>query len=193
MSAPTFKKTKVQQKINLKEELGVDISGKTSILQAFGQAIIDKIVTRTKSSKGMQFNKNGAGREINLNSKKYSKQYKDSKEFKAFGKTNKVNLTLSGDMLGQIDITKIKGSTITIGWDDAEENGKAHGHSTGKDGKVPKMKRPFFGVNKRELNSIKKEFKSDVKDILSEDKSKKQKDLTKSLIKALGVLSDGKS
>ena len=193
MAAPTFKKTKVQQKINLKEEFGVDVSDRPDLAEALGQAIIDKMVTRTKASKGMQFSGNGAGREIDLSSKKYSKEYKDSREFKAFGKTNKVNLTLTGDMLGQIDITKLKGNSVTIGWDDPEENGKAHGHSTGKNGKAPKMKRPFFGVNKKELKGLKKEFKSDLNKVLKEEQTKKQKALTSNLLKALGALSDGKN
>ena len=162
MAAPKFKKTKVSQQINLKEEFGFDFSGKNALKQAIGQAIIDKIVNRSKAGNGMSFGKSGIGRKVKLKSP-YSKSYADSLEFKAAGKSkNKVNMSLTGDMLGLIDITKIKGNTIEIGWEDADENKKAFNHSVGDT--VPR--RPFFGVNKKELNDIKSEFKSDIKEAI---------------------------
>lgn len=187
MAAPIFKKTKVQQKINLKDEFGVDLSDRPDLIEALGQALIDKMVKRTKESVGMSFSSKGSGRKIDLNKKPYSKAYRQSKEFKAFGKTKRVNMTLSGDMLGQIDILKVKGNEIILGWEDSEENAKAYNHSVGDTVK----KRPFFGVNKKELKDLKSEFGGDLKEVIKEEQTKAQKKLTDSLLKTLGALGRG--
>lgn len=160
MSAPTFKKTKVSQTINLKEEFGVDLRGMNSLKEAIGGAIIERIRQRTESGNGMSFKSNGSGNPVKLKAP-YSKEYADSLDFKAFGKSRgKVNMKLTGDMLGLMDVTKIDGNKITIGWTDSEENAKAFNHSTGDT--VPR--RPFFGVSKKELQEIKKEFSSEIRE-----------------------------
>jgi len=159
MSEIKFKKNNVSQKINLKEEFGIDFRGKDDLKQAIGQAIIDKIVKRTLSGEGRKFTSDGRGVPFNLQSVPYSKSYRQSKEFKAFGKTSKVNLKLTGDMLGLLDIKSISGNSITIGWDDPEENAKAYNHSVGDTVKA----RPFFGVSKKDLKEIKSQFKDDIK------------------------------
>ncbi len=108
----------------------------------------------------MRFSATGAGREGRLKSP-YSKAYKDSLDFKAFGKSPaKINMTLTGDMLGLMDVTKQTGESITIGWTDAEQNAKAFNHSTGDT--VPS--RPFFGVSSTELSQIKKKFGSEIRE-----------------------------
>jgi len=153
----------VSQTINLKELFGVNLRGRDELKQAVGQAIIDKIVERTKAGKAV-----GGKRDLR---KPYSEEYQDSLDFKAFGKSkNDVNMTLTGDMLGSIDITEVSGNKVTIGFSDDEEGAKAHGHQTGKNGQVPRMKRPFFGLNKSELAEIKREFKSEINKALKEDR-----------------------
>lgn len=150
-----LKKNNVELTLNLNEEFGIDFSGKTALKEFIGQAIIDRMVERTKDGKAV-----GGKKDLR---KPYSKTYQASDDFKAAGKkANDVNLTLTGDMLGLIDIKEIKGNTIKIGWNDPEQNAKAHGHMTGKDGKVPKMKRKFFGVTKEELKDIKRKYKKDL-------------------------------
>ena len=148
------KKNNVEQTINLKEKLGIDFRGKDNLKQLLGQAIVDRIVERSQEGNGVNLKPNGSGRNVKLKSP-YSKAYADSLDFKAAGKKrDKVNMTLTGDMLGLLDIKKVQGNSITIGWDDAEQNGKAHRHMTG-DG-VPK--RPFFGVSNKELKDIAKDL-----------------------------------
>ena len=62
-------------------------------------------------------------------------------------------MTLSGDMLGQIDVLGISGDTIKIGWDSELENAKAHGNITGQEG-LWKKKRDFFGLTAKEIKEI---------------------------------------
>jgi len=156
------KKNNVEQTINLKEVFGVDFSGKENLKQLIGQAIIDKIVERTKNRKGIIINEKGHGTEVALEAP-YSQPYVDSLAFKAAGKSKgKVNMSLSGDMLGLLDIKKIQGNTITIGWNDSEQNPKAYNHMIGDT--VPK--RPFFGVSNEELKDLKSEFGADVKEAI---------------------------
>lgn len=141
----------VSQTIDLKELFGVSVIGSEGLKQAIGGAIIDKIVNRTESGVGVDGKKLKAP---------YSKDYSESLDFKAFGKSkNKVNMTLTGQMLGSLDIVESKGNSIKIGWDDSEENAKAYNHNTGDT--VPK--RPFFGVTEKELREIKSEFEDKVK------------------------------
>jgi hypothetical protein len=141
--------TEVSQTFNLKEIFGVDVSDMPELKQAFGQALIDHMVERTEDGLDRNGNKFQA----------YPKTYKESDAFKAFGKTSKVNLTMTGDMLGQIDIIETKGNEIKIGWRDETENAKAYNHNTGD----TVLKRPFFGINNPDIASISKEFKPDFK------------------------------
>lgn len=163
MSAPKFSKNKVEQTIELDEVFGIDFSNKRELREYIGQLIIDRIKERTLSGVGMKFSDDGKGREFDLTSVPYSKKYVDSMEFKAFGKKKgDVNLKLSGDMLGLMDIKKQSGNAITIGWDDADENKKAYNHSVGDT--VPA--RPFFGVSKLELKQIAQEIKPRIREAI---------------------------
>jgi len=137
----------VRLRVNLTEFFGGKVPQNNAFREAVGQAIIDAMLTRTEQS-------------VDVNGKsftKYSKEYKGSLDFDAAGKSNKVNLRLTGDMLDQIDVTKIDGNTIEIGWDDSDESAKAHGHITGG-GNMPK--RDFFGINGSEKSEIRGEFSS---------------------------------
>jgi len=181
--APKIRKTKISQKINLKNEFGVDLRGKDSLKQALGQAIIDKMVTRTEAGEGMRFGSAGIGQKVKLKSP-YSKPYTESLDFKAAGKRkHKVNMTLTGDMLGSIDVLSIKGNTIEIGIDDDLESKKGFNHITGDT--VPR--RPFFGVNGRELKEIKREFKSDIKQAVKIEKDEGKDAFDKFV---LGIIKD---
>jgi hypothetical protein len=133
---------------------GVNVSDSESLKLAIGQAVIDKIQDRTESGIGL----NGKG------FRRYSKQYKSSDDFRAAGKTDQVNLRLSGDMLELMDITEQSSNTITIGWDDSEDAAKAHGHITGSS-KGPRVKRDFFGLRSSDIEAIKSEFSSEIKEI----------------------------
>lgn len=163
MAAPIFKKSKVEQEIDLKEVFGIDFKGLRSLREAIGEAILARIRERTQQEKmGMSFGADGRGRPVSLK-KPYSKEYSETLDFKAFGKSrSEVNMTLTGDMLGLMDIKRQDGNSITIGWTDATENAKAYNHSVGDT--VPR--RPFFGISKTELQDIKKEFRSEIRDAI---------------------------
>lgn len=153
---PKFSKDEVSQTINLKEQFGIDFTGLEDFRDIIGEAIIQKIKERTESGQGVSFSGENA-RPVTL--KGYSKEYKDSPEFKAFGKTSKVNMTLSGDMLNLMDVIDHTANTIKIGWDDGEQNAKSYNHNVGDT--VPR--RPFFGISKTELQEIVNEIKPDLK------------------------------
>lgn len=106
-------------------------------LKATGELLIEMIRLRTEGGKDKR------GKSFPA----YSKAYKDSLDFKIAGKSNKVNLKLTGDMLASIKLLKIMDGKVQIGYDDKEENAKADGHITGNVGK----KRDFFGLQKKEI------------------------------------------
>ncbi len=168
MAAPKVKKNNVEQTINLKEEFGIDFAGRRPLRELIGQAILDRIRERTDAGQGVRFSRSGSGTQIKLKSP-YSKAYSKTLEFKAFGKRKgKVNMSLTGDMLGLMEIKRQSGNTLTIGWDEKEENNKAFNHVSGDT--VPK--RPFFGVSKGEIADIKKEFRTDIKEAVKLQRDK---------------------
>ncbi len=138
--------SEVSQTVDLNELFGANFTGNSGLAQAIGQAMVDKILERTSSGVGVD------GKKLKS---PYSKEYSDSLEFKAFGKSKgKVNMELTGQMLGTMDILEQSRGKIKIGWSDGEENAKAYNHNVGDT--VPK--RPFFGLNDSELKEIKSEF-----------------------------------
>lgn len=165
VSQPKVTKRVIEQTIDLEEAFGVDFTGKRDLREIIGERIIEAIVERTKSGTAMSIDANGRGHPSEF--KAYSDEYKKSMEFKSHGKSSKVDLTLSGDMLSLIDITKQDANSITIGVD-SDEVLKAYNHQSGDT--VPK--RPFFGITKGELREIVRELKPLVKesvDIYEED------------------------
>lgn len=140
----------VSQTIDLKEVFGVSLSGNDALKQVIGQALIDRIIERTEAGKSVNGGKLKAP---------YSKTYAESDDFKAFNKKkDEVNMKLTGNMLGTLDIIDTAGSKVKIGWNDSTENAKAYNHNVGDT--VPK--RAFFGITKQDLASVKSEFASRV-------------------------------
>lgn len=151
-------KDEVAQEINTSEIAGVDLSTRPDLVERIAQIAIDKMIERTESGKDV-FNRNFKG---------YSKSYKDSLEFKASGKTSFVDLKLSGDMIGSIDVVDRVLDRVTIGLQGTLQNNKAFGHMTGMEGhptlegRVPV--RNFFGVPVGELKKeVKKELGQEIK------------------------------
>jgi hypothetical protein len=86
--------------------------------------------------------------------KPYSESYKDSLDFKIAGKTSKVNLKQTGDMLAAIDLLSEKKGKLTIGFQRGTlENDKADGHITGNVG-VTRDFLGFAGSERQKLKSI---------------------------------------
>lgn len=170
MATPKFKKSKVTQEIDLQELFGVDFKGRRDLREALGEAMLEKIRARTARGVGMKFSSK-RGTPVKL--KAYSKQYKESEEFEAHGKSpSKVNMNLTGTMMDTMDIVKQTGNKITLGWDEDEENAKAFNHNTPKSKEAPLPQRPFFGLNKSELKEIAKDFKKDIKSIVKDGQDK---------------------
>jgi hypothetical protein len=145
-------KEKISQKkmeltVDLKELFGTEVSS-PSVRQAIGQAMIDTIVERTR-----QGQKLGGG-----SFKGYSTKYKESLAYQVAGKTGDVNLTLTGDMLGSLNITEDRSTSIKIGVVGQTQNAKSFNHHTGDT--VPA--RPFFGLQQNELKDIVDGFKREV-------------------------------
>lgn len=146
----TLSESEVSQELNVSDILGVDVSNEPRIIQEFGQAVIDRIVERTEAGKDVR------GR----NFKPYSKSYINSEDFEEFDKSpSDINMTMTGDMIDSIDFTQ-RGSTVKVQVGEGDvQTAKAYNHNFGDT--LPK--RQFFGVNKKDLNEIKKKFKDDIK------------------------------
>ncbi len=158
----TLKESEVSTEIDLGSLLG-DSAKNETIRDVFYQAAFDKMIERLDQGRGVDGKLHA-----------YSKSYKESLAFIAFGKSNTVNMQLSGDMVNSIQPLDSKGSTLKIGMNDPEQAAKAYGHITGMkghptlDGKV--SPRDWFGWKDSELikiaNSIKPEINK--RDLLSD-------------------------
>lgn len=135
----------VAQEFNLSELLDVDLSSDETLVAEIGQDIADFIRERSADNKGI------GGKALRS---PYSKEYSESLEFQVAGKSRgDVNMKLTGDMLDSIEVLDFDGEVLTVGIE-GEQAPKAHGHMTGKNGQVPKMKREFFGLTEKELDAI---------------------------------------
>ncbi len=120
------------------------------------------MIQRTESGKS-RFGKAFRAAKNPAKGSRYSESYVDSLDFKASGKSkNPINMKLSGDMLGLMEIIDETNNTITVGWNDSGERSKAHGHVTGG-GNLPT--RDFFGITTGDIAEVKSRFSSELKDI----------------------------
>lgn len=136
----------VRIEIDLTELFGDELLDRQSVRQSLAQEVIDAIVKKAENFGG-----------------KYSDEYSESAEFRAFGKSKSdVNLTLSGQMLSALDVISDNRDKIVIGWEQGSEDGKkAHGNITGKNGQV-KTKRDFFKLTESELKAIARQYRDDL-------------------------------
>lgn len=124
------------------------------VAQGFGQDLINEIRDRTQNKNINRFGNSFKG---------YTKEYVDSFIFKAFkGGNESVNLTLTGDMMGTMDLLSVTDSFLEIGWNSSNQAAKAHGHITGKNGQVPKMQRDFFGLPDTVIKQKAREYESQI-------------------------------
>ena len=159
--------------VDLKEIFGTDIQ--RDLGERLGTAFVDRIV---KSAEG---GKSPKGHAL----KKYDDDYVASDEFKAAGKSkNKVNMTLYGDMLAQMEVLNFSDSKVTIGWQDSTQNAKAYAHMTGYRGHPTiknGTKREFFFVSQKMIDEVKEEFAGEV-----EERSNSESNVAETLT-ALGI------
>ena len=134
--------------------------------RAIAAEIVDHIKSRTQAGKG----KNGVGWTPPAN--KYSKEYKESLEFKFKADKSKVNLTLTGDMLDSIKILGNKEGEITIGIPKSDADyKKAEGNIRGSYGKSrgnPSKARDFMAIGAKDKKSVLDNFPIDDKKELRE-------------------------
>lgn len=133
-------KSGVSQKLDLEKITGVSLAGQRALRLAIAQKVIDHMVDRTRNK-----NVDVDGRAF----KKYSEAYKKSTVFKLL-KDGDVDMTLTGNMMGDLDVLSDDDQTIEIGLTDETEILKAFNHNTGDT--VPK--RQFFGITEKELKDI---------------------------------------
>lgn len=116
--------------------------------QTVAEEILNFIVERTKKGKGSDGEPFPG----------YSKSYKDSLEFKIGGKSNKVDLTLSGEMLDTLEVLQAKKGKIVIGFPSGSEmNGRAEGNILGTYGSSKpnsSKARNFMELSNNELSKI---------------------------------------
>jgi hypothetical protein len=138
--------SEVSQTIDLEKWTGANLDSDPELVREIGQAVVDYMKERVSTGKGVDrqtFKRNT-----------YSKQYQQSLDFKAAGKSpSPVNMELSGDMLGSIDLVD-NGSQVKI-MIGGSEAVKAFAHQTGYEGHptIPngKYKREFFGITRQEF------------------------------------------
>lgn len=88
----------------------------------------------------------------------YSDSYMKSHDFKVAGKSKKVNLTLSGEMLDSLEVLQAKKGKIIIGFEKGSEmNERAEGNILGTYGSStpnPSKARNFIELSGNELSKI---------------------------------------
>lgn len=116
--------------------------------------MVDAIVERTLNGQ----DKNGRS------FKAYSKAYKKSDVFDIYGKSNQVNLKLTGEMQAAIDVFLTGRNEVTVAFNDSQQNDKASGHVNGtfsSKGKRQLPVRDFWGLDEASQYKILKGVLSD--------------------------------
>jgi hypothetical protein len=114
---------------------------------AIGEELINFIVERTRKGKGSDGAKFPA----------YSEVYKKSDAFIAAGKSNTVDLTLSGEMLDSLKVLEASQGRVVIGFDKSDPNNdKAEGNILGSYGGDPdeSRARDFMALSDAEVSKI---------------------------------------
>lgn len=121
-----------------------------AVKEEFGQRYIDEILARLDR---------GIGKDGKL--KSYSSAYKKSEAFGAYGKSNTVNLKLTGSMRASLDVVETNSTGVTLGFTNKTDEDKAIGHVNGR-GNLPV--RDFFGLPRKEEEQIMKDVVREFKD-----------------------------
>jgi hypothetical protein len=134
-----------QQKLTIK--IPVQYTGPAR--RAIAKEVVDEIVRRTREDGRDKNNRPFAG---------YSQTYKNSRAFRIGGKTDSVDLTLTGEMMDSLKPLEDRKGEITIGFSgrDKELNGKVEGNRLGTYGQPKQIgpRRDFLGIPKKALKTI---------------------------------------
>lgn len=147
----TWKKTWKADGPQLEIELPDNL--KPNQRQAIAQEVIDFIVKRTQDGLDVK------GEPWKGKRGEYADSYSKSLDFKIAGKSkNKVNLTLSSDMLNDLELIKNSKGKIQIGYKKSNPSyGKAEGNilgTYGSDTPIRGKSRPFLGISRDKLVEI---------------------------------------
>lgn len=133
-------------KKNIQESIPIPTSLTEAQKEEVGKRIVDEIRDRT----GRGIDKNGRS------FPKYSKEY---------DKSGTPDLHLTGDMLADLDVLTITGSSVVVGYDVGHPDaGQVEGNTIGSYGQPsanPKKARDFIGLPKKVLKIIIEEVRND--------------------------------
>lgn len=142
-------------KSNIQETISIPSGLSTAFKEELGRRIISEIQDRTAQG-------------IDKNSKpfkSYSKEYKESRDFKTAGKSSNVNLQQTGDMLAELSLIAIGSSSITIGYPVGHEDaGKVEGNVIGSFGKPSgnsSKARDFIGLPNKVVTRLVEEMRNE--------------------------------
>jgi hypothetical protein len=133
----------------IKKEIQLPSDFTSDDSELVGEEIINYIVKRSKQGKGVD----------GTPFPPYSDQYKASLDFKNAGKSSKVNLTLSSEMLDSLQVLSAKKGKVVIGFEksDSRNNAVAEGNILGSYGQSSPNKdkaRNFMELSDAELSKV---------------------------------------
>ncbi len=123
--------------------------------------LIEVMVDQAKAGRGISKEEPGIA-ESRKKFPGYSKSYVESLDFKIAGKSKgEIDMTLSGDMLGAIQLLENEPGKLVIGFESgSSENDRAEGNILGSYGgdPNPRKARNFLGVTRAELTQVLEKF-----------------------------------
>lgn len=130
-------------------EVTLDKEYDKGTLHEIGEDLINFIIERSKNGEGKD------GKSF----PKYSKEYKESLDFKIAGKSDEVNLTLSSELLDSLEVIEVSKNKIRIGYDKGDErnNAVAEGNIIGSYGKSrgsSSKARNYLDLSHKEVKSV---------------------------------------
>ena len=136
------------KKSNIQFKVKVPLGLKPIVRERVADKIIDYVRQRTSS-----------GRDKDESSfPSYSKEYKESDDFKIAGKSSMVNLKLSGDMMDTLSLVTHTDGELTIGYTLSDDiAGRVEGNVIGSYGKPTgnsSKARNFLGIQKSKIDLI---------------------------------------
>lgn len=135
--------------------------------QAIASDIIDYLRDRTEQGRGE------GGKSWTGSAGRYSKSYKESLRYQIAGKSDTVNLKLTGDMLDMLRLIDDDKGALVIGYEPGDaEAGRAEGNIRGSYGKPRgdrSKARDFLAISKEELKKILANYPLDDKETREEN------------------------
>lgn len=132
----------------IKKEILIPNDYSSDDAETMAEEILNFIIERSKKGNGSDGEKFPG----------YSDSYKKSLDFKIAGKSSKVDLTLSGEMLDSLEVLSAKKGKIVIGFEKGSDmNARAEGNILGSYGQSkpnPSKARNFMELSNNELSKI---------------------------------------